>query len=918
MAKPEWTIKKVLRSSAACCGLMLALLGVRLGASLMDAPAAEASQDSATAAIETAKATLAPEDFLVCTITLNSTDERDQLERRYSRGASKGRFTFLELTDLSEPYANGGWFQRACQLMSTSGLQCDQLVISGHFGGEFSGDTRPHRLSLLTLEQMACDQACSNVLNSPAEVFLLGCNTLSGKEQDSRTPEQYIQILMSHDDSRIEAERVADERYGSTQVSNRERMMSVFSNRQQIYGFDSVAPLGANISRSFSDYLNEIDPVGHLTTVRQKQLEETLRYINGDLEEALGANYNFCQVSSNPLEDSDPRALSCPLVSASSSRLTRLAAIEAILNSDHPERFVTLIEQSLQSAGDSLTWAGQYGEEEIATLARISASQGKAAYLAAIDESLRMGIWSRAMKLGDLALELGWLSPADYAAKLKKAMLELAKLAGTSTDSSTVSFLCEQRDLKRRPKINLSEQEIKALHLPSIYSLEVLACIANPDPDNPAGPYRTSLRYFSQILEGDLQLSATETQSLVNGLAHWYPGGLPDSSGAEAIARSLIKNPGSDYFGKAATLLKSPPLSETQAIEVFEAGISTRDAFTLLESCALLNRLPATPATRSSWVSALSSSMPILSSCLSKDASRWLTGLSEQDFSTVRRQLQQVITQTKDDDTRRALFRSYSQSEQDTRELIQVVMGSLANPDTLMRDRAIMTASVLAREDLTQEDRAALLKVVQQDLHLASNLQYYARSAALSPHAAIQLLSQTLKEKDQEGVTDWGFEQLAAATKNSDLSSGDAVLLAGLLPIANEKQVSTILAALPMNDADETVISVVYGALSRSATPNSSDTSILTYIIQQDDHWVPTSSQPLVHILQTGRPQDRDLAARLLIRADPRDEMVELAAITALAAHPGSTEIEALITHMQPLTFKARRLLRRTIPYYRK
>ena len=86
----------------------------------------------------------------------------------------------------------GDWFDKAC----ASGIRCDQLVISGHFGGTFFGMSG-NALSLSTLEAKGCSKSCEGILSHPYEVFLFGCNTLSGKEKDSRTPEQHLQILQN-------------------------------------------------------------------------------------------------------------------------------------------------------------------------------------------------------------------------------------------------------------------------------------------------------------------------------------------------------------------------------------------------------------------------------------------------------------------------------------------------------------------------------------------------------------------------------------------------------------------------------------------------------------------------------------------------------------------------------------------------
>ena len=63
----------------------------------------------------------------VCTVTINSADERDVFQRHLPRGD----YRFVELVQRGKP----DWLASACQ----RGVSCDALIISGHFddGTEF-------------------------------------------------------------------------------------------------------------------------------------------------------------------------------------------------------------------------------------------------------------------------------------------------------------------------------------------------------------------------------------------------------------------------------------------------------------------------------------------------------------------------------------------------------------------------------------------------------------------------------------------------------------------------------------------------------------------------------------------------------------------------------------------------------------
>src|SRR2546425_12612373 len=66
----------------------------------------------------------------VCTITVNSPDEKEIFRRNLSRDD----FQFVELVERGRP----DWLESACR----KGVRCDVLLISGHFDGgtEFYSD----------------------------------------------------------------------------------------------------------------------------------------------------------------------------------------------------------------------------------------------------------------------------------------------------------------------------------------------------------------------------------------------------------------------------------------------------------------------------------------------------------------------------------------------------------------------------------------------------------------------------------------------------------------------------------------------------------------------------------------------------------------------------------------------------------
>ena len=167
----------------------------------------------------------------VCSITINSNDEVEAAKKMLPAQD----FDFIELTQMG----GDDWFKRACEKK----VSCDVLIVSGHFGGTFFGSSQK-TLPISELESESCSNQCDSILKQPKEVFLFGCNTLAGKNQDKRTPEQYREVLMQDGFTAAQAEQVVAFRYSPIGINFSSRMAHIFRNTSRIYGFNSVSPLG--------------------------------------------------------------------------------------------------------------------------------------------------------------------------------------------------------------------------------------------------------------------------------------------------------------------------------------------------------------------------------------------------------------------------------------------------------------------------------------------------------------------------------------------------------------------------------------------------------------------------------------------------------------------------------------------------
>jgi len=117
----------------------------------------------------------------VCTITVNSADEKETLRQRLP----EDEYQFVELVERGRR----DWLASACQ----QGVRCDLLVISGHFdsGTEFYSDRLAMRESLAVaeMERASCSESCPGLFSQLKEVYLFGCNTLNPQALTSTGPE---------------------------------------------------------------------------------------------------------------------------------------------------------------------------------------------------------------------------------------------------------------------------------------------------------------------------------------------------------------------------------------------------------------------------------------------------------------------------------------------------------------------------------------------------------------------------------------------------------------------------------------------------------------------------------------------------------------------------------------------------------
>src|SRR6478609_5905925 len=190
------------------------------------------------AALHASDALAAPQT--VCTITVNSSDEK----RAFERFLPRGRFEFVELVERGRP----DWLESARR----KGIRCDILIISGHYdGGDYAGGNEffsehvdSHEfLPVDEMERVACSEPEDGLFSQLKEVYLFGCNTLNPQPLRS-DPAEIARSLVQSGHAPAEAERLARALGARYADSSRDRMRHIFRNVPAVYGFSSVAPLG--------------------------------------------------------------------------------------------------------------------------------------------------------------------------------------------------------------------------------------------------------------------------------------------------------------------------------------------------------------------------------------------------------------------------------------------------------------------------------------------------------------------------------------------------------------------------------------------------------------------------------------------------------------------------------------------------
>jgi len=373
--------------------------------------------------------------FTVCTFSFNSPDELAVFRARLP----PADFDVVDLTPALLPTQtahaaraeregsrapDSPWLLELCR----PALRCDVVVHSAEFAGRFFG-AYGASLSLQDMEEASCQPRCAGLFSTPREVFLLACNTLATKDQDSRTPREYLEVLLDHGFDRSAAERAVEMRYGPLGPSFRESLRRAFAGVPRIYGFSSVAPHGEysaprleHYFRATGDYAAWLALAGRSETPNRELL-------------AAFAGTGLVQVPG--LRPSDPGAADrdriCALYDEGRSLPERMRIVQQLMAREDFLSFVPTMEVFFNRHPAQLL----QGEAREVFLAIQACEDARRRVLELVRE---LGVSTSKLELAHLAFHLEWMTADEFRAL---AVDSAKQLLAQPLTSEAVDITCE-------------------------------------------------------------------------------------------------------------------------------------------------------------------------------------------------------------------------------------------------------------------------------------------------------------------------------------------------------------------------------------------------------------------------------------------------------------------------------------------
>ncbi len=366
----------------------------------------------------------AAEKKTVCTITVNSSDEKET----FRANLPKDRYQFVELVEKGRQ----DWLASSCK----KGIQCDVLVVSGHFnaGETFYSDNteKDEYLAVDELERASCSDSCPALFSRLKEVYLFGCESLN--------PDA------THYSSA----------YGE---SGRDRMRRIFSKVPAIYGFSSSAPVGPTAAMLLGRYFASAAPgevfTGHPSPRLLAIFSRNSMTVTSGLRDAkAGYQRDICQFYDERL-----------------AAAQKVAFVHGLLKRDFVEvrPFFERIEKLFEALGEE----ERKSPEFVRAMQQISNDRAaRDAYLAYERRARDPAV--RARMIG-LAQALGWLSPEDLRAELIQMINDVVAGPMGFVEVDLVCSLNKNHDLDRE----LANVKVPAMRAGKATHAAALACLGS-------------------------------------------------------------------------------------------------------------------------------------------------------------------------------------------------------------------------------------------------------------------------------------------------------------------------------------------------------------------------------------------------------------------------------------------------------
>ncbi len=480
----------------------------------------------------------------VCAITINSNHEINL----FKKSLSKEQWNFIELTDYADKDTKdsnpNSWFLNSCNAK----VSCDILVISGHFGGTFFGESE-FKLPLEELEKNTCNTNCNGIINQPKEVFLFGCNTLAGKEKDNRSPEQYLQVLIEDGFTRQQAEQVVAFRYSALGNSFSSRMSQVFQNTPRIYGFSSIGPSGKTVEPLLNKYFQSTkSEYQNFDKYNQTIKSDNNKKLFSALKDSAIAQTAGLTVSNPSLKNVDRPY--CYLENKDVSRYNKLKYITEVLLSGRSLTMIPYIKDFIHT----LVEKNDISAEEKLLLQQISSSeQVKADFdkITNLEGDVYLGIKINTFKLMQ---DLSLVTKAEYQKFISNIVDFSQKITVEKKDH--VCSLGIQLDIDHQ---KVSEENKKNKHFFSI-----VECL-KPNNEN-------FQLMITDIMKKDTNPTIRHAAALALGRIK------PKSETIQILIAETMKNDKSDSVRNAAALSLSviKPTNETIHLMIAETMKNTK------------------------------------------------------------------------------------------------------------------------------------------------------------------------------------------------------------------------------------------------------------------------------------------------------------------------------------------------------